>query len=148
MPTAPDFTRHHPTAPTRSSPVKKTESTPERHKGPCQKMLTKTSLSALCACGPVADNEVQQGSNRAKLTCQGRGAEFWCLGWNIHFGRAFTSFFLCRSKSFLRSLKGRSRTEDLGFKEILRRIYFKVCMLGSIPQLLVCCCLGQTLVQA
>ena len=39
-------------------------------------------------------------------------------------------FFLCRSKSFLRALKGRSRTEDLGFKEILRRIYFKVCMFG------------------
>ena len=48
----------------------------------------------------------------------------------------------------LPALKGRSQTEDLGFKEILRRIYFKVCMLGSIPQLLVCCCLGQTLVQA
>ena len=30
----------------------------------------------------------------------------------------------------LRALKGRSRTEDLGVKEILRRIYFKVCMFG------------------
>ena len=30
----------------------------------------------------------------------------------------------------LRALKGRSRTEDLGVKEMLRRIYFKVCMFG------------------
>ena len=39
----------------------------------------------------------------------------------------------------LRALKGRSRTEDLGVKEILRRIYFKVCMFGfdsSTPCLL------------
>ena len=96
----------------------------------------------------VADNEVQQGSNRAKLTCQGRGAEL-VFGLEIFILAELSPvFFLCRSKSFLRALKGRSRTEDLGFKEILRRIYFKVCMLGSIPQLLVCCCLGQTLVQA
>ena len=48
----------------------------------------------------VADNEVQQGSNRAKLTCQSRGAE---LGFGLAiFMLAELSpvIFLCRSKSF------------------------------------------------
>ena len=69
-------------------------------------------------------------SNRAKLICQARGAE---LGFGLanSFWQSFRRlFFLCSSKSFWGALKGRSRTADLGFKEILRRIYFKVCMFG------------------
>ena len=49
----------------------------------------------------VADNEVQQGSNRAKLTCQGRGAE---LGFGLAifiWAELSPLIFLCRSKSFL-----------------------------------------------
>ena len=49
----------------------------------------------------VADNEVQKGSNRAKLTCQGRGAE---LGFGLAIfilAELSPLIFLCRSKSFL-----------------------------------------------
>lgn len=85
-------------------------------------------------------------SNRAKLICQVRGAELvlsWGLGWQYSFWQSFRRLFFCAvQRAFLgqlRALKGRSRTADLGFKEILRRIYFKVCMFGfdsSTPCLL------------
>ena len=80
----------------------------------------------------VADNEVQH-TNRAKLTCQGRGAE---LGFGLAIfilAELSPDIFCAGQRAFLgqlRALKGRSRTEDLGVKEILRRIYFKVCMFG------------------
>ena len=117
-------TRHHPTAPTRStSPLKKTESTPERHKGPCQKMLTKTSLSALCACGR------QRGPT--ELSSHAKVEELsWGLGWQYSFWQSFRRLLFCAGqRAFLgqlRALKCQSRTEDLVVKEIFRRIYFKV----------------------
>ena len=50
----------------------------------------------------VADNEVQQGSNRAKLTCQGRGAEL-VFGLEIFILAELSPvFFLCRSESLKR----------------------------------------------
>ena len=76
---------------------------------------------------------------RSDIICQARGAE---LGFGLanSFWQSFRRlFFLCSSKSFWGALQGRSRTADLGFKEILRRIYFKVCMFGfdsSTPCLL------------
>ena len=48
--------------------------------------------------------------NRAKLTCQGRGAEL-VFGLEILILAELSPvFFLCRSKSFLEALKGRNRT--------------------------------------
>ena len=52
----------------------------------------------------VADNEVQQGSNRAKLTCQGRGAEL-VFGLEIFILAAFASFFSVQVKELFESLK-------------------------------------------
>ena len=90
-------------------------------------MLTKTSLSALCACGR------QRGPT--ELSSHAKVEELsWGLGWQYSFWQSFRRLFFCAGqRAFLgqlRALKGRSRTEDLGFKEILRRIYFKVCMFG------------------
>ena len=99
-------------------------------------MLTTTSLSALCACGR------QRGPT--ELSSHAKVEELsWGLGWQYSFWQSFRRLFFCAGqRAFLgqlRALKGRSRTEDLGFKEILRRIYFKVCMFGfdsSTPCLL------------
>ena len=64
----------------------------------------------------VGDNEVQQGSNRAKLTCQGRGVGAWvfgleifilgwCLGWKYSFWQSFRKFFSVQVKELFESLK-------------------------------------------
>ena len=59
----------------------------------------------------VADNEVQQGSNRAKLTCQGRGAE---LGFGLAIfilAELSPDIFCARSKSFLGPVASLNRPE-------------------------------------
>ena len=93
-------------------------------------------MSALCACGR------QRGPT--ELSSHAKVEELsWGLGWQYSFWQSFRRLFFCAGqRAFLgqlRALKGRSRTEDLGFREILRRIYFKVCMFGfnsSTPCLL------------
>ena len=99
-------------------------------------------LGRLVCLWPTSNNEVQQRSNRAKLPSQLEELS-WGLGWEYSFWQSFRRLFFCAGqRAFLgqlRALKGRSRTEDLAFKEILRRIYFKVCMFGfdsSTPCLL------------
>ena len=56
------------------------------------------------------------------------------MGGQYSFWQSFRRSFFCAGQRAylgqLRALKGRSRTEDLGVKQILRRIYFKVCMFG------------------
>ena len=57
-------------------------------------------LEALVCLWPTAR------SNRAKLTCQGRGADLG-LRWarfNFYFGRAFAGIFLCNLRAFLGQL--------------------------------------------
>ena len=81
-------------------------------------MLTKTSLSTREAQRPMpedADQDILEAlvclwptvrSNRAKLTCQGRGADLG-LRWarfNFYFGRAFAGIFLCNLRAFLGQL--------------------------------------------
>ena len=95
--------------------------------------LTKTSLSALCACGR------QRGPT--ELSSHAKVEELsWGLGWQYSFWQSFRRLFFCAGqRAFLgqlRALKGQSRTEDLVVKEILRRIYFKFGFDSSTPCLL------------
>ena len=87
----------------------------QEHKGPCKKMLTKTPLSTREAQRPMpedADQDILEAlvclwptarSNRAKLTCQGRGGDFraWVGKIQFLFWQSFRWLFSVQLQSFL-----------------------------------------------
>ena len=83
-----DSTRQHPTAPTRSSPLKKTESTPERHR-PMPEDADQDILERLVCLWPT----MRSNRGPTELSSHAKVEELsWCLGWKYSFWQSFRKF--------------------------------------------------------